>query len=89
MQYAQCFICREWSWDVCGSIRGTGGLVQGVQLCLPCYVDVLEVKQARGVKGEELSAGLRGCAPLGRAEPGNSPSPSRQMDLFPQTELFD
>jgi len=38
----QCFICRVWSWDVCRCWSG-------VQLCLPCYVDVLEVRENRGV----------------------------------------
>ena len=41
MQYSQCFICRQWSWDASKAF-------DGVRLCLPCYVDVLEVRQARG-----------------------------------------
>jgi len=46
---SQCFVCREWSWDVSESIHGT-------HLCLPCYVDVLEVRQERGglVKAEPV-----------------------------------
>jgi len=70
--YTQCFICREWSWDVsrCWS---------GVQLCLHCYVDILEVRQARGVMGEpEADAG-----PPEATIPGNSPSPYRQLELWP------
>jgi len=41
MQYLQCFICREWSGTVSRCFNE-------VHLCLPCYVDVLEVRQARG-----------------------------------------
>ena len=79
--YRQCFLCREWSWSVCGSTPG----VVGVELCLPCYVDVLEVKQARGVM-----APLGGRTPAhpvenpvtGGEKAGNSPSPFHQLDLF-------
>ncbi len=68
--YQQCFICRQWSWDACGAFKGT-------TLCLPCYVDVLEVKQARGVMGEPRSDGPRPAT-----TPGNSLSPFRQLELF-------
>ena len=78
MQYRQCFICREWSWNVCRSIGHSE-----VELCLSCYVDVLEVRQARGVMGGrgELEAPVKDNAP------GNSPSP--QERLLEQLELFD
>jgi len=66
--YSQCFICREWSWTVSKSHGGTS-------LCLPCYVDVLEVRQARGLMGEP-QAGPDATIP------GKSPSPYRQLDLF-------
>jgi len=69
----QCFICREWTWDVCKSMND-------VDLCLPCYVDVLEVRQARGVMGEVESSEKGQAAPKGTPTiPGNSPSP---LDLF-------
>jgi len=47
----QCFLCREWGWDVSKAFD--------TDLCLPCYVDVLEVRQSRlelqrrGVLGSE------------------------------------
>jgi len=79
--YQQCVICREWGWDVSRCFENVG-------LCLPCYVDVLEVRQARGVMGEQRTHPAdpesRGSNPT-RADatiPGNSPSPYRQGDLF-------
>ncbi len=72
MRATQCFICREWSHMVSKSLLG------GAPLCLPCYVDVLEVRQARGVMGElPGSARVAGAesAPPGATTPGNSPSP--------------
>lgn len=72
MSYSQCFICREWSWDVSN--------VQRVPLCIPCYVDVLEVRQARGDVGKAERSAQQ---PRGR--PGKSvpaPSPYVQTDLF-------
>ncbi len=73
MSYTQCFICREWGWDVSN--------VKEVPLCMPCYVDVLEVRQARGVMGEP--ARQEGDPPA--TTPGNFPSP-----FAPQTlDLFD
>ncbi len=68
VSYSQCFICRVWSWDV-SKIIG-----KAVTLCLPCYVDVLEVRQARG--REEETAGRE-------AQEAADPEP------FPQIELFD
>ena len=59
--------------------------LQDVNLCLPCYVDVLEVRQARGVmgKGQPGRAALpAGNPPEDAPETGNSPSPFRQLDLF-------
>jgi len=56
--------------------------LQDVNLCLPCYVDVLEVKQARGLMGTEHSAGLGGDGREARAETGKSPSSLHQIDLF-------
>ena len=63
--------------------RGRGG----VNLCLPCYVDVLEEREAGGVMGAEtrstLSAPERGTpTPESDELPGNSPPPFRQLDLF-------
>jgi len=56
-----------------------------VELCLPCYVDVLEVRQARGVMGSHPGISNPEVANAGQVDetPGNSPSPiSRQGDLF-------
>jgi len=77
--YSQCWMCRVWSWDACNSF-------DGATLCLPCYVDVLEMSQekqaARGVMGEQ-SEGSRGWDIAEQEDdPGNSPSPFRQLDLF-------
>jgi len=72
MNAKKCFICREWSWDVSKSF-------DGVPLCLPCYVDVLEVRQARGAMVE--SQGPRLVADEAKST-GRSPSPFLQMDLF-------
>jgi len=75
--FRQCFICREWSWDVCRTPAWGRS-----ELCLRCYVDVLEVRQsrheARGVMGEP--AEIKG--PDDEKAPGNSPSPYRQLDFF-------
>lgn len=70
----QCFICRQWSSDVSRVLEPT----KDVQLCLPCYVDVLEVRQARGgLHG--LDREKQGQEPV----PGDaSPSPFRQLELF-------
>ncbi len=68
VSYTQCFICRAWSWDV-SKIIG-----KGVALCLTCYVDVLEVRQARG--SDDQTAGRE-------AQEAGAPEP------FPQLELFD
>jgi len=78
LKYCQCFVCRMWSWDVSRVLRNN------VHLCLPCYVDVLEVRQARGVMGEAERPKLKPCISetLGDDEPGNSPSPILQIDLF-------
>lgn len=73
--YSQCFLCREWSWDACDAFKG-------VTLCLPCYVDVLVVRQARGVMGKEHSGGLGDDGREQRAGTGNFPSPFPQLDLF-------
>jgi len=73
----QCFICREWSGMVSKAFSG-------VELCLPCYVDILEVRQARGAMGA-LGSDREPTEQDGRAcevDPGRSPSPFRQLDLF-------
>ena len=73
--FRQCFICREWSWDVSRSFSHT-------RLCLPCYVDVLEVRQRRGVSletAEPVEESLR-------EGPDQSSAPSHP---FPQLNLFD
>jgi len=80
--YSQCWICRVWSWDACNSY-------DGATLCLPCYVDVLEVRQHRLERGEK-AGGVMGSGrtdPKALLEPdgerpGNSPPPFRQLELF-------
>jgi len=87
-EYLQCFLCRDWGWTVCGS-------TWEVQLCLPCYVDVLETRQlhlemrakARGVMTEEHS-GPEKLQEEARAEAGHSPSPLRQMEMFEPRERY-
>ena len=97
--YQQCFICRGFSWDV-STFRPLGD----VELCLPCYVDVLEVRERRGVdRAHELAGGVMGerragewshsyTGPERRAAtiPGNSPSPFqlRQLELFEPRERY-
>jgi len=78
VNYLQCFVCRDWSWSVSRILNGT-------HLCLPCYVDVLEVRQARGSMGEpageSAEAGLSNSAPEANT-PGSAPSPHVQLDMF-------
>jgi len=76
----QCFICRQWTWDVCETNNWH------VPLCLPCYVDVLEVRQARGVMGAPLG-GIQNVTSSDvipeATKPGNSPSLfGRQIEMF-------
>jgi len=79
--YSPCFICGVYGWAVskCSEFGG-------VELCLPCYVDVLEVRQARGLMGRELS-GSRETDVSRETEsgpepaPGKSPSPTWDPDL--------
>ena len=86
--YSQCFICREWSWSVS---RTSSGITRGVDLCLPCYVDVLEVRQARGPMGADEERKPRSTpsarervhpTPESDGSPGSAPSPYVQGDLF-------
>ena len=79
--YRQCFICRVWSWDV----SKQEGHSIGADLCLPCYVDVLEVRQNRGELGRRVDQTAEREAPVPRERPGprtNPPGPFRQLDLF-------
>lgn len=82
MHYLQCFICREWSWDVSKVLR------KDVHLCLPCYVDVLEVKQARGSMGRELSDS-RETGVRRETEPGSEPATGSAPSPYVQGDLFD
>lgn len=87
---SQCFICRQWSWDVCRAVLGPrppyAGRSDNVTLCMPCYVDVLEVRQARGVMGPMEPD--EGVVPADEKSQilgtGNSPSPPDplQWSLF-------
>jgi len=74
LSYAQCFICREWKWNVSRCLD-----MGRVELCLVCYVDVLEVREARGVMGPGISNPEGADA---GQDPGNSPSPVVQLDMF-------
>lgn len=78
MPYSQCWICREWSWDV------TKAIGIGTELCLPCYVDCLEVKQERR---ERLGEG--GKTEREQRPSGERPAKSVPPDPFPQIEMFD
>jgi len=71
----QCFICREWSWEVsrCWS---------GVRLCVLCYVDVLEVRQRRGAVAEPA------VAQLGEGPDGQPPPDLTQKELFEPRERY-
>jgi len=61
---------------VCGTFKGT-------DLCLPCYVDVIEVRQARGVMGDAGGPVRPESMSPAPEKPGNSPSlPFKQLDLF-------
>ncbi len=85
MSYSQCHICRDWSWDV-SKIIG-----KGIELCLPCYVDVLEVRQARR---DAMRVKLEGAGSGRETERVQGPSRERPAksvlpDLFPQIEMFD
>ncbi len=76
MSVSQCFICREWSWSVCPSMNGA-------DLCLPCYVDVLEIRQNRGGAAALYLGSLPHKGPDeppgGKATP---PDPAKQLELF-------
>lgn len=84
MPVRQCFICREFSWDVCVA----WGLTD---LCLPCYVDVLEVREHRGaMPGPDAEVLVLGGGKAERSEqeprgrPGKPvpPSDPRQIEMF-------
>lgn len=78
--YRQCFICRQWSWDV----TRHASQMREMNLCLPCYVDVLEVRQTRGVMAEPTDAMADSNGPSsGEANTaGHSPSSLRQLEMF-------
>ena len=80
--YSQCFVCRAWTWTVCKPAAG----VIGAELCLPCYVDVLEVRQNRGELGRKVEQTAEREVPVPRERPGPRTNPS---DLFRQLDLFD
>lgn len=76
--YFKCFICLEWGWDVHTAFEA--------DLCLPCYVDVLEVRQRRGVLGSEPVV-----APL-REGPDKNPHPTWRPGLplpYFQIDMFE
>jgi len=76
--YSQCFICRQWSYLVCKS----GSMHPRSNLCLPCYVDVLEVRQNRGgmsVPGELPANDVRQG---GTSSDGKAPGAGDQLTMF-------
>lgn len=74
MSYSQCFICRQWSH------MGSKSTMD-VWLCLPCYVDVLQVREKRG--GQIIPEPEGG--PLGEGPDQGEPRPSP----YTQGELFE
>jgi len=84
--YTQCFICRQWGWDVSKAF-------DRVRLCLPCYVDVLEVKQARGGKaalwrGERSDSNRTDVSR--ETESGSEPQTGQRVPSpFVQLDMFD
>lgn len=73
-QYVQCFLCREWSWSVSQSF-------DRVSLCLPCYVDVLEVRQNRQESRGSRVPTAEPTKPQLREGPDQRPDP-RQLWMF-------
>jgi len=56
MSVLQCFVCREWNWMV-SEVRDFEA-----NLCVPCYVDVLELRQRQlEVRRERGWYGLLGA----------------------------
>jgi len=71
--FLQCFICREWSYLMKTEFAA--------ELCLPCYVDVLEIRQRRGAKTVPSGAVVL-CG-----EPDQSEPPAyRQIEMFDGAE---
>jgi len=71
--FLQCFICREWSYLTKSEFEA--------ELCLPCYVDILEIRQKRGattVPEED--------APLGEGPDQSEPLAYRQIEMFSGAE---
>jgi len=72
MKWKKCFICREWGWDVQVVLN-----FDGVHLCMPCYVDVLQVRQGRGAPSEPDGDVLREGP-----DQSEAPAPLPQLDMF-------
>ena len=68
--FLQCYICREWTSLTSKAFE--------TELCLPCYVDILEIRERRGAKTDpEVDV------PIGEG-PDKSVAP-----LYSQLEMFD
>lgn len=68
--FLQCFICRQWSYLTSKSFES--------ELCLPCYVDILEIRQRRGAVTEP-----KDDAPLGEGPDESAVPRYAQLELFP------
>jgi len=69
----RCFMCGAYTWTVTRALQWSN-----VELCLPCYVDVLEERQEKGASAVPVVEKLR-------EGPDQQVRPLRfgeQMDLF-------
>jgi len=71
--FLQCFICREWSYLMRTEFSA--------ELCLPCYVDVLEIRQRRGAKTVPKKD-----ATLREGPDQSEPLAHRQIEMFDGAE---
>lgn len=81
--FLQCFICREWSYLTKCEFEA--------ELCLPCYVDVLEIRQRRGataVPNEDAAfrEGPDQPEPLATHQNQMEPLATRQIEMFDGAE---
>jgi len=71
--FLQCFICRQWNYLMKTEFEA--------ELCLPCYVDVLEIRQRRGA-----TAVPKKVAALREGPDQPEPLANRQIEMFDGAE---